>query len=241
MLQNVADIRVKKRLCHDLLGRNKATCKKYVTFFVFLFSSFLWSNIVKVSAATPDIEGDRVGKDITVSAVVLLTDEFTYLIRKNSEVTFGKKAFVLGEEGEIQVLVRGEKGDGLKNHRVAGKIFNIHQEEVASFFGETDSFGKAIFHVKLTEQFLGENTVWVADVTYGEPVFLMARPSFIVYETRDAKEKTEKSRGQGISGDQLANDGLFFGSAQNDASFYQKSVTIALYRSIEALSRAGPT
>lgn len=179
---------------------------------------------------------------VTVSAVVPLTDTFTYLIRKNSTVIFEKKAFVLGEEGEIRVSIRGGGGEILRNHHIMGRIFDVRHEEVTSFSGVTDSAGKVMFRVKFTERFLGKNTVQVADMTYGEPLFLMEQPDCIVYEERDAQEKANQDGKQALTNSQMAEMGtLFMYSSPPCSDFLEKSATIARYPSVEAFSRAGPT
>lgn len=232
---------MKKRLCRGLSGKSEQVCRKYGTFFVFCFFLLSGACHVKASEVTNALPERRTIETITVSAVVPLTDEFVFLMRKNSEVVFEKKSFILGEEGEVRISIRGGKGEPLQNHRVTGRVFDVRQKEIISFSGKTDSAGKVIFHVKFTEQFLGENTLRVADMTYGKALFLMEHPSFIVYETRSAKEEAKKD-GERVAVSQGTGAETFFNDLfQPVGDFSERSATIAVYRPVETFSRAGPT
>ena len=220
----------------------KGPLKKSGIFFLSGFFFLLLPGCVNASQTVNFLPKQSPSEMIDVSAVVPLTKEFSYLIRKNSDIIPEKNAFVLGEEGKIQVSIRGGNGATLRNHRISGSIWNVHQEEVASFSGETDIFGQAIFSVKFTEQFLGVNTIEVADLTYGEALVLIKHVRFIVSETQSAKEKAEKDRRQAMTSSQAATSGVFFSDSSWPISNYsERSAIIALYRPVGAAARAGPT
>lgn len=224
-----------------MIRQSPGTYRKYAIFFVFL--SFLFSGVSIVNAAqqSSGISNDVSGGDISVSATVPLSREFVYAIRKNSVVVPDKKAFVVGEEGEIIVHIRGGKGEPLKNHRVVARIFNVHGEEIVFTEGTTDISGDVRFRLKLSSQFLGENSVSVTDTAYDESLDLFQKLSFIVYETNDAKERALKEAEKGVSAEIVTIDTPFFGlRAVPVDDFYQKNATIGTYRSIEKLSRGSP-
>jgi hypothetical protein len=232
---------VKKGLCLALSSQSRETCKKYVTFFLTPIFLLFGADSVKAATVEPITPDIYQGATIAISATVSLTEEFSYLIRKNSKVTSSERAFVLGEEVTIRISLRAGKSERLSSHHVAVRIFNIHQQEVAFILGQTDVFGQVDFPIMATELFLGKNTVVVADMTYDKPIFLMTQLHFIVYETRDAKEKAEKDAGNGMVLIPLAeapdsfDDGLY-----GVGNSLRKNATIPIYQFVGKSSRAGP-
>lgn len=231
-----------KRELHLALARLRLeTFRKYVIFFLFIFFLFFSGIGVKKSKAAELIPSERHGQTITVTAVVPLSQEFAYLIRKNSAVFLEKSAFVLGGNGEIAVRTRGEKNAFLKEHTVELRIFNVRGEAVTNVSGKTDVLGRAYFHVIFDARFLGKNVIRVADTTYGEPLSIVQEFSFIVYETQDAREQAQKEAKKSIVGSPVVVADTFIQAEIFEGVYlYHKNVTIGIALSIKTLSRAGP-
>lgn len=229
MWLNFEDEWVKKRLYLGLKNRNESTRRKYATFLFVTFFFFSGASTVKASPVTVSVS-KGLEKTVSVSAVVPLTPEFFYLIRKNSDITLQKKACIVGEESVIQVTIRGGKGEYLKNHRVILQISNEQKEILTSLFGTTDDVGRVMFSLRCTKLFLGRINIQVADMSYGKPAWLMDQAHFIVYETESAKEKTEKNRGQNAMNSQsVGGERPLSMILQNSDDFLEKNVTIAAY------------
>ena len=231
---------MKKRLWIDLFRPSRKTCRKYVIFL--FFSALLFSSGLKVNASSvvPKVHEGYTEVAIGVSAVVPLTSEFSYLIRKNSEVRTNKTAVVKGEMLEIHVSLWGGEGVILKQHHLAVHLIRA-QGESAPFFEETNENGSALFRLKLTPDTLGVNTIQVVDTTYGEPLVLMDQPHLVVYETEDVKEKDQQNKKLTTAGSHLTGQTplrVERGLESDDA--FQKSVTIRIYQPVEITSRAGP-
>jgi hypothetical protein len=220
---------VKKRLCLGLKSRNESTRRKYATFLFVVFCFFSGVGTVKASSVTVSAsKGPE--KVVSVSAVVPLTPEFFYLIRKNSDITLQKKAFVVGEENTIQVTIRGGRGEYLKNHRVTLQISDEKKEILTSLSTTTDDTRRGVFFLRCTKLFLGRMTIRVADISYGEPAWLMEQLHFIVYETESAKEKAEKNMGQSAIWTQYLERERSVGFVpQKNDDFSEKNATMDQY------------
>lgn len=177
---------------------------------------------------------------MTITAAVPLTKEFAYLIRKNSDISLAKSAFVIGEEGIVTIHIRGGGGETLKNHAVELRIFNVHNEEMVFLSGETDVLGEARFRVMFDERFSGRNAIRATDVTYGAPLAIVQERSFVIYETRSTKEQAEKNVQKSLAANPMTGGEDIMPVSFEDAGSYQKNVTMEAYRPVTALARAGP-
>lgn len=222
---------MKKRLCLKRKRQNQATRKKWATF-LFAFSIFYFHVSVVKASSPASTSRTETAQTITVSATVPLTPEFVYLIRKNSEVLLSKKSFSVGEESVIRVVIKGGNHEVLRNHRVVLEVVDAKKEGVASFSGVTDAFGSISFSLQFTKKWLGKKSVIVSDRTYKEPVWLIAEESFTVYETQDAREKTEKNMERGITSSQdMVERENFDRYVQVQHDFLEKNGTMRMYQS----------
>lgn len=169
------EIRVKKWLYGAMLLKAKLVVSGI--FLIFSFSFFFAGE--SALGAAPEV-GE--GGVVTVTAVVPLTPEFAYVIRKNSIVSVEKEALVSGETARIETGIRGERGNALRGHRVRLSVMNAHDKEVIALEKETDAEGIVSFSFVVDKTFLGKNIVRMEDVTYGEPILLSETLVLIVYE-----------------------------------------------------------
>lgn len=232
---------MKKRLCLALIRQSLLTRRKYVTFFIAVFLSFFAVNSASASPLVHSEKGRE--KQLLVTAVVPLTPEFTYTIKKNSTLSIDKSAFSLGEKIHVQVKVFAGKSETLGRHKITLHGVNVHQEDVGIFSGETDKKGEVFFTLTAQENFLGIITLSAIDETYAEPLILTQKIQFIVYQSDDEKKQQEKAIKCTANGDQphlsrevLCEDTSF----QKSAPLFEKSGTIEMSDSNFLFPRAGP-
>lgn len=241
MRYDAADIWVKERLCQALASLRIRTCRKYVTLFIILIFSLLFVNSARAESVPSSCIQD--GKTIAVQAIVPLTPEFTYGIRKNSSLSLEKVAFALGEEIQVTVRIVGGNDEPLHGHRIRLQVVHTRGEELISISGETAIDGFVYFTFVAGADFLGSDIVRAVDVTYDTLIPLYQEISFLVYEPADGQRQREQATKNGISGCQPFSSGQIVPAgiaAASSANISQNSGTIVTIDSRVALTRAGP-
>ncbi|MFZ2300165.1 MAG: hypothetical protein WAW00_03460 [Candidatus Moraniibacteriota bacterium] len=182
-------------------------------------------------------------KTIAVQAVVPLTPEFAYSIRKNSSLASEKTAFAFDEEVRVQVRIVGGNDEPLRGHAVRLWVVGASGGEKADISGETDSDGVAHLAFVADADFLGDGVIRAADVTYGIPIFLLQELPFFAHTPTDGEKQGEQAAENGMRGHQPLSLGqnILFGAETDMATgISQNSGTIVTIDPKEALTRAGP-
>lgn len=238
MEQGVWAIRVKKRLCQALAGLRRRTCRKYVTLFFILIFSFFCVKSARAESVSPSTA--QHGKTIVVRAIVPLTPEFTYALRKNSSLKLEKNSAMPEEEVSVAVRIAGGKDESLRNHMVRLQVTNVHGEKVNISSGKTDMDGMAMFSFVIRDEWLGRNVIQVADVTYGEPLQIFQSLFLIVYQTENELSQSQKIVKKSRVVVPQSTPGNFIGEAVIKSTYSAKSVTMETKKKISSRSRAGP-
>lgn len=178
-----------KRVGKELFQAPTKAYKKYVVLFLALISSFFFVSIA--FAKEPQAPNGQDSKTITVRAVVPLTPEFVFSIKKNSSLKLEKAAFALGEEVRVKVKIVGGNNLLLRGHKINLLIVNKQGETLVTISGETDNDGLTYFSFLADERLIGKNILRIIDTTYDEPIIILQEKIFIVYKPSDSKRGKE--------------------------------------------------
>lgn len=232
---------MKKWLYLVLIRKRIQTYRKYATFLVAFFLSLFVVNSVQASAIFP--ASRQAGKNITVQAVVPLTEEFTYSIKKNSTVSTLKSAFLVDEEIVVTVKIVGGNHEALRKHSVIFRATNVHGEEVFTASGETNNDGLAQFVFTAEEIFLGTILLQMADVTYSTMLVLQQTLSILIYQMDDARKEQSKAIKSPIGSGQIVSisrSRLLGTQPDQETNIFRNSGTIEVLNATFLFSRAGP-
>lgn len=192
-------------------GRRHAFKKCTLFFFVPFFLLFSVKNVSAQEVSIPAQGRQTIG----VTAVVPETATFAYVIRKNSSVTLNERAVNQGQSVTVTVRVLDVKDEALSGHTVELHIGNT-SKEVTRMMGKSDGDGTVTFVIGTNGALVGEDVVRVADVTYGEPIWLENEAQFSVVVPVRVPEKSSKETGvANVSGGSQHTAGRAHASAES--------------------------
>lgn len=220
------------------LWLRKRIFHKSVTFSLVAFSFCFFVN--RASAVVLSKHAETATKTLTVSVTVPLTQEFIYVLKKNSSVTVKKSALVVGEMVQVEASLVGGNRQVLPNHQLVLSVRNSLGKEAIVIVGGSDIRGKAIFSFEVGDSLLGKSVVWVEDTTYGAPLRLDSKLLIIVYETEKEAENSQKIMKKSTATLTVLMPIFTKEKLNQEEKNFQKSGTIKIHNESRALPRAGP-
>lgn len=210
---------------------------KSATFFLVIFFSL--GSVNTAFAESLPLSPTNIQKTITVSAVVPLSETFSFALAKNSIVTLSKKAPVLGEMVSVSVRLTADGKQFLSSHSVELSVVNSSHQTLLTLRKKTID-GGVEFTFKANTGLLGKNTIELRDVTYEVPILLRERATIIIYENEKELLKSQKigKRGSFIVVAESARSGWEW--RESTEKKFPNSGTMDEYWTSTMPARAGP-